>query len=276
MNYQKLEQNIVDRLEPLRAAGIDVVVLPENDKDYDRPFKVARVTVAYKMSLFNDDGFNGRPMIFSTSNIVQKETAELEVLIQARGLHGANGVHYVADAVAKRIIGFEPEDWGRIYRKEYRFVEHADGIWTYSMSIHTQGLSVQLCDPTNEPLITQITTESSIMAPISVDNSIATAPGLLKFKESGTISVQFTLTENGQPKDLTGYTFRFGIKQFLGDPVPLIVKPGTATGNTVSAVIPAVENVLLSGQYKGIFEMISAGNIENEIVVSLIIEPQLI
>lgn len=278
MNYDLLEKAVVDRLQGLRNLGFEVVAIPENDKDVDRPFRFGRVTVAYLSSQFNEDGFNGKPFIFSTNEIVQKETAELEIILQCRVRSGAEGLHALQQRVRTLLVGFEPDSWGKMYCREMRYVSHQDGIWTYALTMFCSAISIQAADPyAPAPVyITRIVVDEPYLGQVVVDNNPTITEAPLRFTENSTISVQFELTQNGQPKDLTGYEFRFGIKQLLGDDVPMIVKPGTISGNIVSALVPAVENVLLPGSYKAIFEMISAGNVENEIVFNLIIDPQLI
>lgn len=285
MNYAKLEDAIVARLEPLKALGFEVVALPDRDGDYDRPFKFGRVTVAYKSSLFNEDGFNGKPMIFSTNEIVQRETAELEVVIQSRTLRGDKGVHWLSRAVTKQIIGWEPDSWGRLYGREYRYVEHADGIWTYALTLFTAGLMVQHNDAENLPLLSQITVlmGADPANVITVASELAAGEndpdgGVYVFQTGTNYSLKYEfVTPTGMPVNLAGYTFRWGLKQFVTDPDPLILKTPTATDNIVYATVGALENTMIPGTYKAILEVVNPSLIvEQEIVNTIVIEPQYI
>lgn len=285
MNYAKLEDAIVARLEPLKALGFEVIALPDRDADYERPFKFGRVTVAYKASLFNEDGFNGRPMIFSTNEIVQKETAELEIVIQARTLRGDKGVHWLKQAVSKQIIGWEPDSWGRLYGREYRYVEHADGIFTYALTLFCSGLLIQHDDPANLPLLSQITvlmgTDPANVITVASDLAAGeTDPdgGVYVFQTGTNFSLKYEfVTPTNMAANLTGYTFRWGLKQFVTDPDPLILKTPTATGNVVYATLGAGENIFTPGTYKSILEVVNPSLVvEQEIVNTIVIEPQYI
>jgi len=285
LNYAKLEDAIVARLEPLRALGYEVVALPDRDADYERPFKFGRVTVAYKASLFNDDGFNGRPMIYSTNEVVQKETADVEVVIQARVLRGDKGVHWLKQAVSKQLIGWQPDSWGRLYCKEYRFVEHADGIFTYALTIACTGLLVQHNDPENLPLLQQVTVflgnEPANVINVASDLAAGeTDPdgGVYVFQTGISFSLKYEfVTPTGMPVNLTGYTFRWGLKHFATDPDPLLLKTPTPTANVVYATVGALENIFAPGTYKSILEVVNPSLVvEQEIVNTIVIEPQYI
>lgn len=162
MRYDLLEDAIIARLNPLKQAGFEILALPERDADFERPFKLGRVTVAYKSSLFNDDGMNGRPMVFSTNEVNQKETAEIEIVFQARLLRGSTGIHNLCHVTRRLLVGWRPDSWGRLYCKEYRFLEHADGVWSYCLTLNAQALVVQHNDPQTEVLISQITVDAEI------------------------------------------------------------------------------------------------------------------
>ncbi|MGI9158252.1 MAG: Gp37 family protein [Saprospiraceae bacterium] len=285
MNYAKLEDAIVQRLEPLKALGFEVVALPDRDADYERPFKFGRVTVAYKSSLFTEDGTSGRPVLYSTSEIVQKETVEVEVVIQSRTLRGEKGVHWLKAAVSKQIIGWQPDSWGRLYGKEYRFVEHADGIFTYALSLFTTGLLVQHDDPKSLPVLSQITVlmGNDPANVITVASDLAagnTDPdgGVYVFQTGTNFSLKYEfVTPTGMAVNLAGYTFRWGLKQFVTDPDPLLLKTPDPTGNVVYATVGAVENIFTPGTYKSILEVVNPSLVvEQEIVNTIVIEPQYI
>lgn len=285
MNYAKLEDAIIQRLEPLRALGFEVVALPDRDSEYERPFKFGRVTVAYKNSIFSEDGHNPKPTIFSTNEIVQKETAELEIIIQARVLRTEKGVHWLKHAVTKQLVGYMPDSWGRLYVREYRFVEHADGIFTYALTLFTSGLVVQHNDPENLPTLQQVTVflGNDPANVITVASELAageTDPdgGVYVFQTGTAYSLKYEfVTPTGMPANLAGYSFRWGLKRFVTDPDPLLLKTPTATGNVVYATVGALENTMTPGTYKSILEVVNPSLVvEQEIVNTIVIEPQYI
>ena len=277
MNYDLLEKAVVDRLQGLRNLGFEVVAIPENDKDVDRPFRFGRVTVAYLSSQFNEDGFNGKPFIFSTNEIVQKETAELEIILQCRVRSGAEGLHALQQRVRTLLVGFEPDSWGKMYCREMRYVSHQDGIWTYALTMFCSAISIQAADPyAPAPVYISriIVCMGDEITILSTARDMSTYP-VEVFKENNAIGLQYDFEENGLPVDRSGYTFRWALKQFATDPVTLMLKTPTPTGSTVYVSMSAVENVLLPGNYKAILEVINSfDTIENEIVVNILIEPQ--
>lgn len=285
MNYGSLEDAIVSRLEPLRALGFEVIALPDNNADYERPFRFGRVTVAYKGSMFNDDGMSGRPMVFSTSEVVQKETAEIEVVVQARFIRSNQGIYKLVQHVFTLLLGYEPDSWGRLYGREHRYVEHADGIWTYSITLFSNALRVQRGDPETLPVLQQVTVflGDDPATVISVNSDMA-APSIdpqgaaYVFQTGTAFSLKYEfVTPTNQPANLTGYTFRWAIKRFLSDPDPLILKSPDADNNVVYGTLSGVENALVPGTYKTILEVTNPSLVvEQEIVNTIVIEPQAI
>jgi hypothetical protein len=278
VNYAKLEDSIIQRLEPLRALGFEVVALPDRDSEYERPFKFGRVTVAYKNSIFSEDGHNPKPTIFSTNEIVQKETAELEIIIQARVLRTDKGVHWLKQAVTKQLVGHMPDSWGRLYIREYRFVEHADGIFTYALTLFTSGLVVQHNDPEILPILQQVTVllgtdPANVISAASELASGATDPdaGLYNTTPGHSFSIKYEFFDpSGTPTNLTGYSFRWALKKFVTDPVPLALKTPTASGNVVIGGIGAIENIFAPGTYKAILEVINPSLVvEQEILYTV-------
>lgn len=284
MRYDQLEDDIIARLSPLKFKGIEIVPLPERDADIERPFKNARVTVAYKGSVYNDEGTASRPMILSTAEILQKETADVEIIIQSRLLRGEFGVHSVKEQVTKWVTGFMPKNWGRLYSKQYQFLSNDDGLWSYSFTMNTTYWAVQYVDPTNEVLLQKVTIfmnedPGHIIDITSNMASGETDPdnGVFIFTAGTAFSMEYEFVLNNKPYDLTGYTFRFGIKAFTGDPITLILKSPTATGNIVYGTISSVENTLVPGTYKTVLEVINPSLVvEQEFINTIVIEPNVL
>jgi hypothetical protein len=106
--YSDIESLIVSRLQPMtNGGGVDVLILPEVEDEFQRPFGAGRVTVAYKSSDF--------PALKSTFEIVQDELLHFEVVVQARKLRGSNGVHAMVEAIKRLLVGFRPTDCSKMY-----------------------------------------------------------------------------------------------------------------------------------------------------------------
>lgn len=143
--YSLLEDEYLAKLQPLTAKGWDVEVMPDNLEDFKKPFERPRITIFYKSSEFNPGTVSGLPDTFSTGPAVQEEFAEIEVIVRARALRGADGVHAVGFEVRKLLYGFTPTHFERAYLKSHGFVEaiSEDGLWSYSFVFVTRSLVVE-------------------------------------------------------------------------------------------------------------------------------------
>jgi hypothetical protein len=136
--YSDIESQIVSRLQPMtNGGGVDVLILPEVEDEFQRPFGAGRVTVAYKSSDF--------PAIKSTHEIVQDELLHFEVVVQARKLRSPNGVHAMVEAIKKLLVGFRPTDCSKMYLVKNGFTSRdpETAVWTYSMIFETKYLLVE-------------------------------------------------------------------------------------------------------------------------------------
>ena len=152
--YSQIEQEIVDRLAPLTAQDtLDVLALPENQADYERPFLHGRITVAYKSSDFG--------AIRSTNEIVQDEKIQIEVIIQARKLKGSTGLHSITEAVKRRLLGFDPTDCSKLYLVNNTFKEfnNDSALWLYSMVFECRYTLVENAEYGTEQVLEQINFE---------------------------------------------------------------------------------------------------------------------
>lgn len=148
MNYEQIETAIVERLATLVAAGFDVVALPDNNAEAEKSILNGRVTVGYRASKYEPSK--------STSLIAQNEEVQIELIITAKTLRGAKGVHKINEYVRARLIGFKPLGCGKITAVENVFNDFKDGMWSYSFIVSTSNLSVEQPDEAAEVLITQI------------------------------------------------------------------------------------------------------------------------
>lgn len=136
--YSQIESEIVDHLEVITNGGaVDVVQLPQIQEEYQRPFNIGRVTVAYKSSDFGEPG--------SPYEISQEERIHIEVVIQARSLRGNTGLHAITEAVKRRLIGFRPTDCTKMYLVKNGFTENNPdtATWAYSMVFESRYLLVE-------------------------------------------------------------------------------------------------------------------------------------
>lgn len=148
MTYEQIETAIVDRLATLRPAGFEVVPLPDNNAEAEKSILNGRVTVGYRASKYEPSK--------STSLIAQDEQVQIELIITAKTLRGAKGVHKINEYVRARLIGFKPLGCGKITAVENVFNDFKDGFWSYSFVVSTSCMTIEQPDSAAEVLITQI------------------------------------------------------------------------------------------------------------------------
>lgn len=172
MNYEELEDDIAGKIMPLAVDGVDVMVMPEKEADYKRPFKKAKVTVSIGHSKA------GKPE--TTSVVAQWETICVDLTLEARFLRGDDGIYRLKKKVTDLIIGYRPPNYSRLIELEFRFEQYTNGIYTYTLTVTTTALLVQSPDAENFPNISQITMGEVVVtspgAPEQDENNIITAP----------------------------------------------------------------------------------------------------
>jgi hypothetical protein len=154
MNYTSIENDIVARLAPLVSAGYEVEAMPDNDGSNIPAARKGRITVQVGMVKFLEHKS-------ISSAVVQDEEIYVEIIVRSRKLRATGGVYDLTELCRALLIGYTPTnckvmlrgvDWGGITPSE-RF----DGIWTYSLRLATQSVSVGSADEDISVLISQIT-----------------------------------------------------------------------------------------------------------------------
>lgn len=155
---EQIENCIVERLKPLEALpDFDVVALPENHKDFERPTIQGRITVAYEMSDF-DQGRSGAVPALSAGNVVQENEMHFHIAVQARKLRGERGIYDLITKVKKLLLGFQPGGAdpmklvkiGMADTREQAFVE---GLWTWVLIFRTVVPEIEEIPEDNDPLL---------------------------------------------------------------------------------------------------------------------------
>lgn len=152
MNYTTLVDDIVTRLAPLIADGIEVERLPETELEYTEAFEAPRVTVAYKRSQFGNENVRIMSQMASTNEFVGDEYAEIHIAYRSRLLYDdLTGVYAVCLEAKKLLYGFMPSDWGRLFPKEFDLEKNEAGVWLAVMIFTCVGRAVQhLADDAGE------------------------------------------------------------------------------------------------------------------------------
>ena len=143
--YAQLEDDIVDRLSSLVAAGAEVMPLPDNEEDYSRAFEKPRITVAYQSSEYSPSTIVDLPVHHTSDIVAQDEFVTIVCFMECRALRGALGVHDLSLRVRRLLLGWMPTHYGRMYLKDHGFSESQkqNGVWGYTMTFLTKTMVVQ-------------------------------------------------------------------------------------------------------------------------------------
>lgn len=166
MSYEAIEEEIYQRLLPLEGANIEIVKLPENQKDFERPFEKSKITVGYKGSKWD------KPR--STAQISQNEELMFEFSLQARRLRGSKGVYNLKDILKVALIGFQPVDCDRMYAHESGMTGVAtlhEGVWTYSCILCTSSLTVEDFEEDLSVILKKITSTNTLTGDVLIVES---------------------------------------------------------------------------------------------------------
>lgn len=158
MNPESLEDAIVAQLADLLADDIEVEHLPDVPADLSKPFQNARVTVAYVGSEFDQSVTRGIPSNFAADYAVQEEFAQVEVIIRARKLRGANGIHQISKKVKNLLFGYKPPHFHEMFIKTYSQVpmDSLEGIWMYSFIFIAKTMVVPVLIEEELPNLSQV------------------------------------------------------------------------------------------------------------------------
>lgn len=148
--YSDIERELVERLQALNLANIEVVPMPEVEAEFLEPLRNGRVTIVYKSSDFGP--------VKSTGYVSQMEVLHFEVVLQAKSLRSTTGVHALGEIIKRKLVGYEPVDCSKIWmiKNEFARKEDKQAVWTYSMTIATSYLLVEDATYDEGPLLSEI------------------------------------------------------------------------------------------------------------------------
>lgn len=156
MNYELLEQQIVEKLAVDAPDGVETVAFPESNGDFAKPFEGAHISVLYKGSRFGDGG-NSQNFARSTAQTVQSETVRFDLIIRSRFLRGVDhSCLRLLKTVRTSLVGFMPDNCDRVYMTGSEMVFPSDeqpaDIFTYICSFEAHTLAVEAFDEQQDVL----------------------------------------------------------------------------------------------------------------------------
>lgn len=159
MNYEILEDEIVEKLQPL-VVDHACVVMPHPDapEDYPKTFKEPVVMVTVSQASWEKTR--------STSIPVQDNRVGIEVLISCRhrrNRHDKPGMMQIAEYVQSLLLGFKPTLCDQLFLKSMEFVKLDQAhVWSYAINFEAMGMRVKKYEAPAEPdaLLTKITLDN--------------------------------------------------------------------------------------------------------------------
>lgn len=154
MNYEDLENDILERLQPITGADIDVIALPEKEANNKLQFAKPRVTVAFVGNELRDTALPDQESVFkSFGSQVQTKTLLWDISIESRSLRGGAGVYKILGAVEILLAGFKPTNCDKLYQMSCICSSYDKGTWTYTYRWACKTLLIeQVADETGVPL----------------------------------------------------------------------------------------------------------------------------
>lgn len=141
MNYEQLESDIVNRLAPFAAVGVNVRKTPEVENERVRPEPTnAQFTVMYAGSEYENTQ--------STAQVSQYETVFVAVLIECNLLRGNIGIYNLTSVLKKALIGFKPTNCHRLQAVKHHMLGtpeavKKDNVWQFQAVFKTTTLTVE-------------------------------------------------------------------------------------------------------------------------------------
>jgi hypothetical protein len=236
VNYTTIETDIVTRLAPLVTAGYQVEAMPDNEAANLPPRQRGRVTVQVGMSKFGEH----RSI---TAAVVQEEDIYVDIILRARTLRATGGIYDLCELARRLLIGFTPQncrlplagvDFGGINPAELQ-----DSIWTYSLRLKTQTISVGAADEDVTPLITAITMDGqTTTAPPPSAELFASA---YLVESSGDSVILAWITSGGSEVSISG----IGVVDAIGSATVSVTEDVTYTLTLTQGVTVLTQSVTL-------------------------------
>ena len=155
ISYDRLEDELVGRLNALTALGYDVRALPDKESELQRPSGYnPRITVAYSGSDFGDLAENKNPVATATGAMAQAEYCSLDIVFECQQLRTNRGYYEAARLAMKLLLGYKPIGWSKLFfrtnnLKDYK---HEDGIFVFHLTVSCYRMIIEATDEYGTPL----------------------------------------------------------------------------------------------------------------------------
>ncbi|HEY9648629.1 MAG TPA: Gp37 family protein [Chroococcidiopsis sp.] len=161
MNISLIEAAIVERLSPLRNAGLLVRALPNEPGEYGKVVGNGVVTVSWSVD-------EGQPPI--GMGAIEQTIRMLWVLdIRCKNLrNGDAGAMSLRQAIYALLIGFKPPGCRKMYVQKFEFVDRQESYWHYEAIFVAPTTITEADDEETGPLLSEL-----LFEPIEVNGEAA-------------------------------------------------------------------------------------------------------
>jgi hypothetical protein len=141
MDIEALEDDLVLKLSmSISPEEIDVMPLPEGQKDYKRAAERPLITVGFQESNFKPELSNGP--------VIQEEELTIYFTLQAKVKRSPLGIYAMRNMVLEALIGWTPANCTVPFQVKYfgppKYDDAlTDGVWQYELHMCTMTMLVQ-------------------------------------------------------------------------------------------------------------------------------------
>lgn len=123
MDFEALEDEIIEALDDIANDKVEVIPMPESEADFDRDFEDARITVAFN-GLKSDDPVTMR-------EIAQDDRQTVGIVIQSRRLRGEFGAYNLYKRIRATLSGFSCTGCEPFVSRSFDLISDENDLFTW-------------------------------------------------------------------------------------------------------------------------------------------------
>ena len=156
MDFEGIENEIIEALDDLSNDKIEVIPMPESEADFVRDFEDARITVAFN-GLKSDNPVTMR-------EVAQDDRHTVAIVIQSRRLRGDSGAYSLYKRIRAKIAGFSCTGCEPFISRSFDLISDENDLFTWLALFECSEMQVPETDyePQLIPVIKQIETNVNI------------------------------------------------------------------------------------------------------------------
>ncbi|WP_088893202.1 Gp37 family protein [Leptolyngbya ohadii] len=149
MDVAAIEQALIDRLSPLRQAGLLVRALPNQSGETGKIEGNGAITLSWAL----DEATAPSSMGFFTQDCLMSWVLD----IRLRNLREEAGAWEIRKAIYGLLVGFQPPGCKKMYARRFEFVDRTDAVWVFQATFIVPTVLMEVGQPDEElPLLKDI------------------------------------------------------------------------------------------------------------------------